>query len=265
MRADGVAVFKITERLKKYARPVEVVPTLISRDKKHPPTSVDVDPPSWAEFAELMQRRNVRVYGLDSTKTNSTQYTEYGKVKLISATRSTKGTLPGDGFEQPARACVRACVRASERDTTATMEPSEQPAAAAGESWSSVPATKGSSCLEVSMPRKFREEARRARAPDLNWAMCALCVASLAVSGVLYYRELGLESRIANLEARCSGQQLSPPLPSDALLVQTGERLAAKSNAVFRIKRDVAECNCPQVTTCPVKFQAGIVSIVTDI
>jgi len=82
------------------------------------------------------------------------------------------------------------------------------------------------------MPRKFRDGAVRAGTAGLNWAMCALCLASFAVSGVLFYRELGLESRIASLEARC-------------LRVQDPSALRFESAAVFRPKRDISECNCP--------------------
>lgn len=105
------------------------------------------------------------------------------------------------------------------------------------------------------MPRKFRDEALRAgTAGDrLNWAMCALCLASFAVSGVLLYRELGLESRIAGLEARCLRVQ-DPSSPVDEQLVQRikaeiQEQLRQvqrlESGAVFRPKRDISECNCP--------------------
>lgn len=111
--------------------------------------------------------------------------------------------------------------------------------------WSS--ARKGS--LETSMPRKFRKDSCRAiEGATLNWAMCALCVVSLAVSGLLVYREIGLESRIANLEARCRIQE-----PSDVLIQrlkrEVQEELKVHRPAfqpdVFRTKRDVPECNCP--------------------
>lgn len=89
------------------------------------------------------------------------------------------------------------------------------------------------------MPRKFREESLRGQGPNLNWAMCALCVASLAVSGVLYYRELGLELRISNLEERCVQRMI--PAGSPAQVVHYG----SERSEIIRMKRDVSECNCP--------------------
>jgi hypothetical protein len=121
------------------------------------------------------------------------------------------------------------------------------------------------SCLEASMPRKFRDGALRAAGTTvagLNWAMCALCLASFTVSGVLFYRELGLESRIASLEARCV--RVQGPDPPDYHLPLTMESMDAlvqrvktdmleqmqqpqriEPGAVFRPKRDISECNCP--------------------
>ncbi|KMQ90691.1 collagen alpha-1 chain-like protein [Lasius niger] len=122
------------------------------------------------------------------------------------------------------------------------------------ESWSSVPGKGSSSCLEASMPRKFRDEAQRAGIASLNWAMCALCLASLTVSGMLFYRELGLESRIASLEARCLRVDESSS-PVDVLVqrlksevqeqLRQTQRFAPAE--VFRPKREVsdARCNCP--------------------
>ncbi|XP_029661860.1 collagen alpha chain CG42342-like [Formica exsecta] len=123
------------------------------------------------------------------------------------------------------------------------------------ESWSSVPGKGSSSCLEASMPRKFRDEARRAGAAGLNWAMCALCLASLTMSGVLLYRELGLESRIASLEAHCLRVEESSS-PVDVLVqrlksevqeqLQQTQR-SAPTHEIFRPKRQVSDpqCNCP--------------------
>ncbi|XP_011640174.1 collagen alpha-1(XXV) chain-like [Pogonomyrmex barbatus] len=82
--------------------------------------------------------------------------------------------------------------------------------------------------------------------------MCALCLASLVVSGVLFYRELGLESRIASLEARCLRVQDSSSLV-DVLVQRVKSEVQEQlrqtqrfeSGAVFRPKRDVSECNCP--------------------
>ncbi|KAH0952930.1 hypothetical protein HN011_006876 [Eciton burchellii] len=128
----------------------------------------------------------------------------------------------------------------------------------ATESWSSAAASadRSSSCLEASMPRKFRDRAHRAGTAGLNWALCALCLASFTVSGVLFYRELGLESRIANLEARCQRpvQESSPDVLVQRLkrelqeqLQQATQRLVptADSGGLLRPKRDVSECNCP--------------------
>lgn len=110
--------------------------------------------------------------------------------------------------------------------------------------WSSP--RKGS--LETSMPRKFRKDSCRTEGVTLNWAMCALCITSLAVSGLLMYRELGLESRIANLETRCQLQE-TPDVLIQRLKREVQEQLEVQRSAletsVFRIKRDVSECNCP--------------------
>ncbi|KAF7388366.1 hypothetical protein HZH68_012308 [Vespula germanica] len=124
-----------------------------------------------------------------------------------------------------------------------------------------------------SLPNASREKKERNRANDdviastpivptmtmnfrkescINWMMCALCLASLAVSGILTYREMRLESRIGSLEARCRIQE-TPDVLVQRLRRELREefeqhRLApanAASAALFRIKRDVAECNCP--------------------
>ncbi|OAD59136.1 hypothetical protein WN48_09750 [Eufriesea mexicana] len=103
--------------------------------------------------------------------------------------------------------------------------------------------------LETSMPRKFRKDSFRTKGATLNWAMCALCITSLAVSGLLMYRELGLESRIANLEARCQIQE-TPDILIQRLKREVQQELkmhrSASESNVFRIKRDVSECACPQ-------------------
>ncbi|KAI4483984.1 hypothetical protein M0804_007440 [Polistes exclamans] len=98
----------------------------------------------------------------------------------------------------------------------------------------------------TTMTTNFRKES------CINWMMCALCLASLAVSGILTYREMRLESRIVNLEARCRIQEL-PDVLVQRLRRELREefeqhRLAPASSAsaaLFRIKRDIAECNCP--------------------
>ncbi|KAG7191071.1 hypothetical protein KM043_007113 [Ampulex compressa] len=107
-------------------------------------------------------------------------------------------------------------------------------------------------CLEASMPRKFRKESYRGEGAGLNLVMCALCVISLAVSAVLTYRELGLESRIASLETRCRHQDptwvneiLLPRMKREVQKQLRVHRTSPETNAVFRIKRDVSECNCP--------------------
>lgn len=106
------------------------------------------------------------------------------------------------------------------------------------------------------MPRKFRDVGQRVGSASLNWAMCALCLASLTVSGVLFYRELGLESRIASLEARCLRVEESSS-PVDVLVQrlksEVQEQLRQEQTQrfapaeVFRPKREVSEarCNCP--------------------
>lgn len=99
------------------------------------------------------------------------------------------------------------------------------------------------------MPRKFRKDScRTTGGATLIWAMCALCIISLAVSGILVYREIGLESRITNLEAHCRIQEI-PDVLIQRLKREIQDQLevhrpAFQSN-VFRIKRDVSDCNCP--------------------
>lgn len=148
------------------------------------------------------------------------------------------------------RVCVRACATTA---TTMKTDPS-------AESWSSIPSKGSSSCLEASMPRKFRDEARRAGTMGLNWAMCALCLASLAMSGVLFYRELGLESRIASLEAHCLRIEESSS-PVDVLVQRLKSEVQEQLRQtqqfapveIFRPKREVsdARCNCPAGKSCP--------------
>ncbi|KAI4498300.1 hypothetical protein M0802_006479 [Mischocyttarus mexicanus] len=97
------------------------------------------------------------------------------------------------------------------------------------------------------MTTNFRKES------CINWMMCALCLGSLAVSGILTYREMRLESRIVNLEERCRIQEL-PDVLVQRLRRELREefeqhRLAPASPvsaaALFRNKRDITECNCP--------------------
>lgn len=98
------------------------------------------------------------------------------------------------------------------------------------------------------MTTNFRKES------CINWMMCALCLGSLAVSGILTYREMRLESRIESLEARCRIQE-TPDVLVQRLRRELREEFeqhrlrgpatSAASAALFRIKRDVTECNCP--------------------
>ncbi|CAK9824872.1 hypothetical protein ANTRET_LOCUS2969 [Anthophora retusa] len=110
--------------------------------------------------------------------------------------------------------------------------------------WSST--RKGS--LETPMPRKFRKDSYQTEGATLNWVMCALCITSWAVSGLLIYRGLGLETRIANLEARYQLQE-TPDLLIQRLKREVQQQLEAhqfsmESN-VLRNKRDISKCNCP--------------------
>lgn len=101
------------------------------------------------------------------------------------------------------------------------------------------------------MPRKFRDEARRA---GFNWTMCVVCLVSLAGYGLLFYREQRLEARIASLEAECLRvDELSPPMDVIVQRVKLelqehllqAQRSASADSTVFRPKRDVSECMCP--------------------
>ncbi|KAL6434045.1 hypothetical protein ACFW04_005892 [Cataglyphis niger] len=84
--------------------------------------------------------------------------------------------------------------------------------------------------------------------------MCALCLASLAMSGVLFYRELNLESRIASLEAHCLRIEESSS-PVDVLVQRLKSEVQEQLRQtqqfapvdIFRPKREVSEarCNCP--------------------
>ncbi|KOC65765.1 hypothetical protein WH47_10227 [Habropoda laboriosa] len=115
--------------------------------------------------------------------------------------------------------------------------------------WSST--RKGS--LETPMPRKFRKDSYQTGGATLNWVMCALCITSLAVSGLLIYRELRLESRIANLEARYQLQEtpdlLIQRLKREVQLQLARHHFTTESNT-FRIKRDTSKCNCPPGKCC---------------
>lgn len=104
------------------------------------------------------------------------------------------------------------------------------------------------------MPRKFRDEARRAGTAGLNWTMCVVCLVTLAGYGLLFYREQRLEARIASLEAECLRvNELSPPLDVIVQRVKLelqehllqAQRFASADSTVFRPKRDASECMCP--------------------
>lgn len=120
--------------------------------------------------------------------------------------------------------------------------------------------------LETSMPRKFRKESCRTGGETLNWAMCALCIASFAVSGLMMYREIGLESRIATLEARIQLQE-TPDVLIQRLRREVQQQMevhrASKDSNVFRSKRETSDCNCPPGKLSPltVSFQTPYLMI----
>ena len=112
--------------------------------------------------------------------------------------------------------------------------------------------------LEATMPKKFRPYSPdRPESASLNWLMLVLCVTSIAISGILAYRELRLESRIASLEARCnsleSGMELSVlrlRRENDENILQdlgtdAPDHRRKESTEIFRNKREITECNCP--------------------
>ena len=122
------------------------------------------------------------------------------------------------------------------------------------------------------MPKKFRHKDQDSDrgspggggAGAINWTMCVLCVSSLAISGLLAFRELRLEERIAKLESTCQLHQQQhqqqqaaageQPV-SDVLIERLKRELKMELDeaqkridgpaGIFRLKRDVAECNCP--------------------
>ncbi|KAK0091959.1 hypothetical protein PV326_002467 [Microctonus aethiopoides] len=104
--------------------------------------------------------------------------------------------------------------------------------------------------LEVAMPKKFRKEViRTTESVPINWAMLFLCVGSLGISGIFAYRELQLEARLASLETRCDRQETSEViikrLRREVQEAFLGQKISHPDNGIFRIKRDVPECNCP--------------------
>ncbi|OXU28006.1 hypothetical protein TSAR_015850 [Trichomalopsis sarcophagae] len=130
----------------------------------------------------------------------------------------------------------------------------------------------GSRSLEASTSRKLRykdslqdDQQSRGCGSAINWTMCVLCMSSLVVSGLLAYRELRLEERVSALENLCQlpgqyqQQQQQQQNPSDVIIerlkrelqqqiddVQKKLALAPEGpTGIFRLKRDVADCNCP--------------------
>lgn len=96
----------------------------------------------------------------------------------------------------------------------------------------------------------------------INWTMCVLCMTSLVLSGLLAYRELRLEERIGVLENLCqlpATGQYQQHNPSDVMIERLKRELqqqiddvqkklssgAEGPTGIFRLKRDVADCNCP--------------------
>lgn len=111
------------------------------------------------------------------------------------------------------------------------------------------------------MPKKFRPKddrhEGRSSSGALNWTMCLLCVTSLGVSGMLAYRELRLEERIAGLELMCQANMQQRIEPSDVIVKRVQREVKEQiedvkktlvgpdsTAGIFRIKRDV-DCNCP--------------------
>lgn len=108
----------------------------------------------------------------------------------------------------------------------------------------------GRKSLEATMPKKFRKEINRNDGNSLNWAMLLLCIGSIGISGILAYREMKLESRIASLEARCDHQETSEVivkrLRREVQEAFLGQKIPYPESPMIRIKRDVGnECNCP--------------------
>ena len=120
----------------------------------------------------------------------------------------------------------------------------------------------GSRSLEAPVPEKFRAK-DAAAAPGrqigsaVNWTLCLLCLTSLAISGLLAFREFRLEERIAHLERQLLQLHQKQAEPSELLVKRIREEVQlqvegaqwrlAETGAVpstFRRKRD-AECNCP--------------------
>ncbi|CAG5075646.1 Protein of unknown function [Cotesia congregata] len=104
--------------------------------------------------------------------------------------------------------------------------------------------------LEASVPKKFRkEQSPIGEIGSLNWAMLFLCIGSLGISGILAYRQVLLESRLATVEARCDHQENSEVIVKrlrrevqDAFL---GQKIPYPEGGIFRVKRDLNDCNCP--------------------
>uniref|UniRef100_A0A6V7LTW6 Uncharacterized protein n=1 Tax=Bracon brevicornis TaxID=1563983 RepID=A0A6V7LTW6_9HYME len=107
----------------------------------------------------------------------------------------------------------------------------------------------GRKALEANVPKKFRKETNRMETSGLNWAMLFLCMGSLGISAILAYRELMLEARIQSLEARCDHQENSEViirrLRREVQEAFLGQKIPYPDAPMFRIKRDLGECNCP--------------------
>jgi hypothetical protein len=122
-----------------------------------------------------------------------------------------------------------------------------------------------SKSLESSVPKfRYKDDQVRYNGGPINWTMCVLCVASLSISGILAYRELCLEERLTHLENLCHTntkqqfyqQKLEKPseIFIEALKHEVQLQIAGihkqltgfeGSTDIFRLKRDLPECNCP--------------------
>lgn len=103
--------------------------------------------------------------------------------------------------------------------------------------------------IEATVPKKFRKETNRTEIVGLNWALLFLCIGSIGISGILAYRQIQLESRLTSLEGRCDHQETSEVIVKrlrrevqDAFL---GQKIPYPEGGIFRVKRDVSDCNCP--------------------
>ena len=96
----------------------------------------------------------------------------------------------------------------------------------------------------------------------VNYAMCLLCTISLAMSGLLVYREFELEKRISILENAFQYQYQQQQQPAQQLQMkdtnvdwenmmiqrirkELEQEFLAKADNSFRNKRDLSSCSCP--------------------